>query len=67
MVMEWEFPVPSDKVDLERICTEINGVSTVFALAYMESLKKQAPIVFNRLKVWGEKNNKLKWYNWSEK
>lgn len=64
MTYEWEFNEPSNKVDLERICVEINNVPAIFALSYLENLRKEAPIVYGRLERWAKENNRMRWYTW---
>lgn len=63
-VYEWEFPEPSHLVNLERICMEVNNIPAIYAIVYMQKLFETAPIVYNRLKEWAIKNNKMKWHKW---
>ena len=63
-VYEWKFPEPSHKVDLERICVEVNSVPVIYAIMYMQKLSENAPIVYSRLKEWACKNNRITWYKW---
>ena len=65
-VYEWEFPEPSHLVDLERVCVEVSNIPTTLALMYMSKLKANAPVVYNRLKVWAKENSRMSWYSWKE-
>ncbi len=63
-VYEWEFPEPSHLVDLERIHNELSGsgVIAVMQMAYLENLRKEAPIVYGRLMEWARVNKKMQWW-----
>lgn len=66
-IYEWDFPVPSSQVDLERIAYECEYISTIMALIYLKSLREKAPVVFKRLKAWALKEKRMRYYDWSRK
>jgi len=66
-IFEWEFPVASHLVDLERIDRELNSIPAIRAKRYLEELEKRAPLVYGRLKAWALKNNRLTWHKWKKK
>ena len=45
---EWRFEEDSDKVSLERIDFELDGVPVVMQIIYFHELKKNAPLVYER-------------------
>jgi hypothetical protein len=47
---EWGFSVPPDQVDLERLWSELRGLTAIYAYAYLESLKREAPLTYARLR-----------------
>jgi len=49
---EWGFNVPPDKVDLERIWSELMDMPTIYALIYLGKLKTNAPKTYARLRTW---------------
>jgi hypothetical protein len=67
MPKEWDFPEDSEQVDLNRIVTELSSIPAVYAYSYMEQLKKNAPIVYERLKSYSVENNLMTWYVWEQK
>jgi hypothetical protein len=40
---EWEFGVPPEQVDLERIRVELSGMPAIYAMSYMEQFEANAP------------------------
>jgi hypothetical protein len=45
---EWDFDVDSEQVDLDRLHRELSDIPAVVAIAYMQELVRNAPIVYKR-------------------
>lgn len=49
---EWEFDVEPDKVDLRRMWDELHEGPAIMQFAYLEQLKKHAPLTYARFREW---------------
>ena len=49
---EWDFDEPSHKVDISKIVYQIGTMNALQTKAYLEELRKNAPMVFGRLFEW---------------
>lgn len=63
-VYEWFFPEPSHLVDIKRIHDELcdGRMVAIVQMAYLESLREKAPIVYGRLQEWAKENKKMQWW-----
>lgn len=52
IICEWEFSVPPEEVDLNRLWEELVCLTVIFACSYLEQLKKNAPKTYARLREW---------------
>ncbi len=47
---EWEFTVPPDVVDLDRLWNEAMRIPAIYSYAYFEKLYKHAPKTYDRIR-----------------
>ena len=61
--MSWGFDEPDDEVDLGRLVFEVEHIPALRAKLYMHELRENAPVVYERLKVYCKENGRLAWHS----
>jgi len=66
-MIEWEFDVDSEQVDLDRLHRELSDIPAIVALSYIRTLAQKAPIVYQRYKnIEKQRRGKYQVWDWNE-
>lgn len=66
MTIEWQFNQHSETMDVQELFLGVAKLPEVRNYAFMEGMRSNAPILFDRLRVYATQNNVLLWYKWPE-